>query len=248
MDELKTLIKELEHEPPASLARQRQRLIREAAAAPRDRSWRGLLSFDRHARRPFLSGRRLAVGAVVAAAVAAGVAVPSLLGSAQPAYALAKNQDGSINLKIYEFRDPERIEKELAAWGVTADITYLPLGKRCGNDRAPALAGDDFGATEKELLSDDAATRARVRERLEKSPSFQAIRPEDGITIYPRHIKPGQIAMIEVMENPVTPTAERPGAAWQFSGRLTTGPVEPCDVVADPSAGDIGDATPPPGN
>lgn len=250
MDELKTLIKELEHEPPHSLARQRLRLAQEATAAPRDRRWRRLLPFGQHTRleQPLLSGRRLAMGAAVAAAVAAGVAVPSLLGSAKPAYALTKNQDGSINLKIYDFRDPEHLEKELAEWGVPADITYLPLGKRCGNIRAPFLKGDDFGATKEELSNNDAATQARFRERLQKSISYQAIRPQDGITIHPRHIKPGQIAMIEVMENPVTPTVEHPGVAWQFSGRLTTGPIEPCKVVADPSANDIGDATPPPGS
>ncbi|MGW5154770.1 hypothetical protein ACWEPN_04715 [Nonomuraea wenchangensis] len=239
MDELKTLIKELEHEPPHSLARQRLRLAQEAAAAPRGRRRGRLL--------PFLSGRRLVMGAAVAAAVAVGVAVPSLLGSAEPAYALTKNQDGSINLKVYEFRDPEQVEKELGEWGVPADITYLPLGKRCGNVRAPFLKGDDFGAGE-ELSSGDAAAQARFRERLRKSASYQAIRPQDGITIYPRNIKPGQIAMIEVMENPVTPSAARPGVAWQFSGRLTTGPIQPCEVVADPSADDIGDATPPPGS
>ncbi|MGI5286698.1 hypothetical protein ACQEVF_25630 [Nonomuraea polychroma] len=250
MDELKTLIKELEHEPPHSLARQRLRLAQEATAAPRDRRWRRLLPFGQHTRleQPLLSGRRLAMGAAVAAAVAAGVAVPSLLGSAKPAYALTKNQDGSINLKIYDFRDPEHLEKELAEWGVPADITYLPLGKRCGNIRAPFLKGDDFGRTKEELSNSDAATQARLRERLQESISYQAIRPQDGITIYPRHIKPGQIAMIEVMENPVTPTVEHPGVAWQFSGRLTTGPIEPCQVVADPSANDIGDATPPPGS
>ncbi|WP_125636536.1 hypothetical protein [Nonomuraea sp. WAC 01424] len=250
MDELKTLIKELEYEPPHSLARQRLRLAQETTAAPRDRRWRRLLPFGRHTRleRPLLSGRRLAMGAAVAAAVAVGVAVPSLLGSAKPAYALTKNQDGSINLKIYDFRDPEHLERELADWGVSADIIYLPLGKRCGNNRAPFLKGDNFGLTEEELSSSDAAAQARLRERLQKSISYQAIRPQDGITIYPRHIKPGQIAMIEVMENPVKPTVESPGVAWQFSGRLTTGPIEPCKVVADPSANDIGDATPPPGS
>ncbi|MGW3344878.1 hypothetical protein ACWDA3_16320 [Nonomuraea rubra] len=250
MDELKTLIKELEHEPPHSLARQRLRLAQEATAAPLDRRWRRLLPFGRHTRpeRPLLSGRRLAMGTAVAVAVAVGVAVPSLLGSAEPAYALTKNQDGSINLKIYDFRDPEHLEKELQDWGVPADITYLPLGKRCGNNRAPFVKGDDFGATKEELSSSDPAAQARLRERLQKSISYQAIRPQDGITIYPRHIQPGQIAMIEVMENPATPTVERPGVAWQFSGRLTTGPIEACKVVADPSANDIGDATPPPGS
>ncbi|GAA2209566.1 hypothetical protein GCM10009850_050240 [Nonomuraea monospora] len=231
MNELRTLIKELEHEPPQSLARQRQRLVQAMTEPPARRRW--------------LSGRRLVLAGAVAAAVAAAVAVPSVLGSATPAYALTERQDGTINLKIYEFRDPEALEGELAGLGVTADITYLPLGKRCGNDRVPVLAGDDFGEG---LSSTDPAVKAELRERLRRSPSYQAIRPQDGITIYPRHIRPGQIAVIEVSENPVTPTAGRPGVAWQFSGRLTTGPVAPCQVVDDPSAGDIGDATPPPGS
>jgi hypothetical protein len=240
MDELKTLIRELEHEPPGSLARQRLRLVQEATGTSPGRGRRRPL--------PFLGARRFAVGAAVAAAVAVGVAVPSLLGSAEPAYALTKNQDGSINLKIYDFRDPAQVERELKGWGVTADITYLPLGRRCGNARAPFLKEDQVDVSKEELASDDAAVRARVRERLGRTPSAQAIRPRDGITIYPRHIRPGQIAMIEVMENPVAPTVERPGVAWQFSGRLTTGPVAPCEVVADPSADEIGDATPPPGS
>jgi hypothetical protein len=78
--------------------------------------------------------------------------------------------------------------------------------------------------------------------------SAKAIRPEHGITIYPRYIKPGQIVLIEVMENPVEPTVEHPGVAWQLSGRLTDGPVALCQMVNDPSAFDIGNATPSPGS
>ncbi|SPL88274.1 unnamed protein product [[Actinomadura] parvosata subsp. kistnae] len=62
-----------------------------------------------------------------------------------PAYAVKGNQDGSINIKIYDLREPEQLEQDLAGRGVTADITYLPLGKRCGNTRAPVLEGDDLG-------------------------------------------------------------------------------------------------------
>ncbi|MFC5823151.1 hypothetical protein [Nonomuraea insulae] len=187
-------------------------------------------------------------GAVAAAASVLAVAVPALTGSAQPAYALTKNPDGSINLKIHDFRDPESLEGDLATMGVPADITYLPLGKRCGNTRAPFVEGDQVHVDEGELSSKDPSVRAKTRQLLEKSPSFRAIRPKNGITIYPRFIEPGQIAMIEVMENPVEPSVERPGVAWEFSGRLTSGPVEPCQVVDDPSATEIGDATPPPGS
>ncbi|WP_235854321.1 RNA polymerase sigma factor [Nonomuraea aridisoli] len=150
--------------------------------------------------------------------------------------------DGSINLRT--FRDPDQVERDLARLGVRTDMTYLPLGVLT---RWVVDTGDRWAAAE-ELKSEDPAVRARVRARAMNTASSKAIRPEHGITIYPRHIKPGQIVLIEVMENPVEPTVERPGVAWQFSGRLTDGPVAPCQVVDDRSAFDIGNATPPPGN
>ncbi len=196
-----------------------------------------------------MTARRLLAGAgVVTVAAAAAVAVPLVIESDTPAYALTKNPDGSINLKINEFRDSAQVEKDLAGLGVSADITYLPLGKRCGNDRAPFIKEDNTGVSKKEALSEDPAVRARIRRKMEGSPSYRAIRPAGGITIYPRYIKPGQTVMIEVWENPVEPTLDRPGVAWGFSGRLTDGPVKPCRVVDDPSAFDVGDATPPPGS
>ncbi|MDP9847714.1 hypothetical protein [Streptosporangium lutulentum] len=195
-----------------------------------------------------LNRRRIVSGAaVVGLAAAAAIAVPMVFGPQTPAYALTKNPDGSINLRINEFRDPDQIEEDMAHLGVPADITYLPLGKRCGNTRAPFVAGDRT-VTPEEVKSKDPAVQARVRERATNTASAKAIRPGNGITIYPRHIKPGQIVLIEVMENSVEPSVERPGVAWQFSGRLTDGPVAPCQVVDDPSAFDIGNATPPPGN
>ncbi|MFI6513836.1 hypothetical protein ACIBCT_40080 [Streptosporangium sp. NPDC050855] len=194
-------------------------------------------------------GRRFAAGAGVAAiAVATAIVVPLATGSEPPAYALTKNTDGSINLKINEFRNSQQVETDLAELGVLADITYLPLGKRCGNVRAPFVKGDDAGVSVEDLSSTDPVVQARTRKRMTNLASSKAIRPEDGITIYPRYIKPGQTVMIEIMENPVEPTVDRPGVAWQFGGRLTDGPIKPCQVVDDTSAFGIGDATPPPGH
>jgi hypothetical protein len=246
MDELTTLIKQLEHQPPRSLARQRLRLLE--SAAPRKPRWASSVLFGRarrgHARTPGLNRRRLVLGGAAAGvAIAASVAVPAVTGSGVPAYALTKNPDGSINLQINEFRDPEQVERDLAALGVTADITYLPFGKRCGDARAPFLKGEPAIVTEEELATlDPAAAKARLRERVEHSVSYKAIRAWHGITIYPRYIKPGQIAMIEVTENPVPPTADG-GVLWTFIAQLTTGPIEPCKVVDAPWA----KATPPPG-
>ncbi|MEU6429596.1 hypothetical protein ABZ860_27180 [Microbispora sp. NPDC046973] len=191
---------------------------------------------------------RVLAGAGIVAAAAAAVAVPLVAGQQTPAYALTKNPDGSINLKINEFRDPDQVERDLAKMGVHADITYLPLGKRCAYGRAPVVKGDRTSFAKKDLESKDPAVQARIRRATENLASSKAIRPKNGITIHPEFIEPGQIVMIEVNENPVEPDPGHPGVAWQFSGRLTEGPVKPCRVVDDPSAFDVGTATPPPGS
>ncbi|MBP2702209.1 hypothetical protein JOL79_00165 [Microbispora sp. RL4-1S] len=198
--------------------------------------------------RRFTGRRLLACAAVVGVVAAAAAAVPLVVESRHPAYALTRHPDGSITLRISEFRDPGKVEDDLARMGVRADITYLPLGKQCAFGRAPAVAGDHVSTTAEEARSDDPAVQARLLKRAENTASARAIRPRNGITIYPRYIEPGQIVLIEINENPAEVSARHPGVAYQFSGRLTDGPVRPCRVVDDPSAFDIGDGTPPPGS
>ncbi|WP_067182691.1 hypothetical protein [Microtetraspora niveoalba] len=196
-----------------------------------------------------VTGRRLfAAAGVLGVAAAAAVAVPMAIGADTPAYALTKNADGSINLKIREFRDPDQVERDLAGMGVTADITYLPLGKWCGNLRITPVQGDNFSFTPEEIASKDPAVKARMRKRLESSISYKAIEPRNGITIHPEYIKPGQVVVIDVAENPVEPTVDNPGVSWQMRGMLSAGPPEPCQIVDQPGASEIGDATPPPGS
>ncbi|RCG31308.1 hypothetical protein DQ384_11370 [Sphaerisporangium album] len=196
------------------------------------------------------TGRRLLMAAgVVGVAAAAVVAVPWATGSGSPAYAVTKNADGSVTLTLREFRAPETVERDLAATGVRADIAYMPLGKRCDVSRYRPLAEDQANMpTKEEMESDDPAKRATVLQKLENRPSGKAVRLRDDITIYPRRIAPGWTLVIDIAENPRTPTADDPGVAWQFSAGLTDGPVRPCRLVDDPSAFRIGDATPPPGS
>ncbi len=196
------------------------------------------------------TGRKfLAVTAVAGTAAAAAIAVPLVAGTGAPAYAVTKNPDGSVTLTIREFRDPEGVERELAAAGVRADVTYMPLGKRCERPGFRPLDADQANMpTVEELASNDPAVRAKVREKLAGSPSGKAIRMRDGITIYPRYVQRDQTVVLEIAENPKEPTVRNPGVAWSFSGRLTDGPVNPCKLVDDPGAFDIGDATPPPGS
>lgn len=80
-------------------------------------------------RRRARAARRLVAGAAVTGlAAAAAVGVPLLTGTEPPAYALSRNPDGSIRVQINEFRDPGRLEADLARHGVSADVTYLEPG------------------------------------------------------------------------------------------------------------------------
>ncbi|MFI0424926.1 hypothetical protein [Spongiactinospora sp. 9N601] len=194
-------------------------------------------------------GRRFLAGAgVVGVAAAAALTVPLVTGQESPAYALTKGADGSINLKIRELRDADQVEKDLARFGISADITYLPLGKRCASGRAKPLAGDDVKITPEQLGSKDPAVKKKARDLLDNTPSAKAITPHEGITIYPKHIKPGQQVLIEAAENAEQVSAAKPGVVWSFSGRLVEGPIAPCKVEDDPYAYEIGDATPPAGS
>ncbi|MFC4534285.1 hypothetical protein [Sphaerisporangium dianthi] len=200
-----------------------------------------------------ITGRRILAGAgAVGAVAAATITVPMLIAPASPAYALTKNADGSLTLTIHEFSDPEAIENDLASRGVKADVTYMPLGKRCDRSSRRSLVGGQAGtATKGEFNGKDPAAPGGAGEAANSSLGSllgKAFRVNDGITIYPKYIKPGQTAVIEVAENAEKPTAEHPGVAWRFTGGLVDGPVQPCRLVDDPGAFDIGNATPPPGS
>ncbi|MEV6860541.1 hypothetical protein AB0M44_06010 [Streptosporangium subroseum] len=209
----------------------------------------------RNKARRLLVRRRLLAGAAVAGiAAAAAIAVPFLNGSGTPAYAITKNTDGTITLKINEFRDPAQVEKDLAALGLTADVSYVKPGTRCAPDRGHTNVGPSF--SKEEINSRDPEVRKRIQEAINNSPNVKAIKMGGGeVRISPQHIKPGQTAVMEFTENEdQTSGPEKPRALWQFSGYLVTGPVKPCEAVDDPSWSKMPDprtnpgAYPPPGS
>jgi hypothetical protein len=199
--------------------------------------------------------RRLFTGVAVAGiAAVAAVAVPFLNGSETPAYAVTKNTDGTITLKINEFRDPVQVEKDLARLGLSADVSYVKPGTRCAPGRGDTDDGPSF--SKEELKSKDPAVRKRVREAIENSPNGRAFKVGGGeVRIDPRHIKPDQTAVMEFTENEdQTSGPDKPRALWQFGGYLVTGQVAPCKVIDDPSWDRMPDpktnpeAYPPPGS
>ncbi|GAA3424684.1 hypothetical protein GCM10018953_18670 [Streptosporangium nondiastaticum] len=194
---------------------------------------------ERAARRPARSPlrRRLpAVVAVAGVAAAALVAVPMITGTENAAYALTRDPDGSIVLKINEFRDPEQVERDLAELGVKADVSYVKPGKRCAPGRFSTIGEPRL--TPGELGSKDPAVRDRVRKAIENTPSARAhdTVPGGGLRIYPDRIKPDWTVVMEFTENEdQTSGPEKPRALWQYLFQVTDGPVKPCALVDDPS-------------
>ncbi|GAA3234076.1 hypothetical protein [Nonomuraea helvata] len=90
------------------------------------------------------SRRRRFVGLTTAAAglAAAATAVVVLTGlSSAPAYAVTKDADGAVNVRINEFSDPEGLAGELAGAGVKAVVNYLPEGQTCKEPRGERGSG-----------------------------------------------------------------------------------------------------------
>jgi hypothetical protein len=159
-------------------------------------------------------GRRLFAGAAVAGSAAtAAIAVPLLTGSEPPAYAVTKNSNGTIRVQINEFRDSDKLERDLGAMGVPADVTYLKPGKWCKPDRGAVVAGSD--------------KVARMR--------------KGGMDIDPKHIGKNQTLLLQLAESdgPASGPA-KPQVLWQARASVIQGKVKPCVVVDDPGANDLG--------
>ncbi|MEU9831360.1 hypothetical protein AB0D67_07435 [Streptosporangium sp. NPDC048047] len=206
-----------------------ERLLMELKAEMNERAAR------RPARNPFR--RRLPV-VVAAAGVAAAalVAVPMVAGTESAAYALTQESDGSILLKINEFRNPEQVERDLAELGVKADVSYVKPGKRCAPDRFTSIDGP--GVELEELKSKDPAVRAKAMKAIENTPSEKAYDrvPGGGLRIHPDRIKPNWTVVMEFTENEdQTSGPEKPRALWQYLFQIADGPVKPCVLVEDPS-------------
>ncbi|MFI7058015.1 hypothetical protein ACIBLB_38670 [Streptosporangium canum] len=177
------------------------------------------------------TGRRLFTGAAVAGlAAAAAIAVPLLTGSERSAYAVTKNGDGTINVKLNEFRDADQLEQDLKRMGVTADITYLKPGKTCRGGRGEIVGGGS-------------------PEEWKGSASEKAVRllPRGGMDIDPRYVGDGQTLVMAFTEN-ADQTSEKPRVLWQFAGYVVNGQVKPCVVADDPTWNDVdGPGRPPAG-
>ncbi|WP_432981824.1 hypothetical protein [Dactylosporangium sp. CA-233914] len=96
-------------------------------------------------RRPARKRRRHAavtIGAAAAVAVAAGAV--TLVQLNRPAYAVERDVDGSVRVSIFDYRDPDGLRQRLAAFGVRADVNFLPYDRTCREPRADYVPPDEM--------------------------------------------------------------------------------------------------------
>ncbi|WP_248965928.1 hypothetical protein [Sphaerisporangium perillae] len=159
------------------------------------------------------AGRRVFLGVAAGIAAAAAIAVPLVTGTESPAYAVSKNDDGTISVQVNEFKDADKLEQDLKKMGVTADVTYLKLKKTCAMDR-----GTLVGGTPKTIQEwGDSIHHKVVDVNGEK------------VEIQPQYIGKGQTLVMEIAESGRVP--EGPRALLRFRGLLVEGQVKPCTVI-----------------
>ena len=187
--------------------------------------------FAARAERRRRTGRRLFAGAAVAGlAAAAAIAVPLLTGSETPAYAVAKNPDGSLIVTINELQDPKGLQARLNNQGIRADVTYTPRDKMCAPGRG---VGADYAYDPPERSALTAQQRAEF-DRPENWRSADAASPIswDKLKISPSFMRPEETLVLEFR------LGNDPRVKWNLRGWLAKAgsTVRPCTLVDEAGA------------
>lgn len=170
--------------------------------------------------------RRLLAGAAVAGIAAAVLAaVPLVSGSQSAAYAVVKKSDGTVQVTVREFRDPDGLEAKLQAEGIVADVTFTEADKQCAPGR---FVGAD-------LAYDPPSTKnmtEQERKEFDKPENWRsrdATRPinTDTFVISPSYIRQGETLVLEFRPS------NYPGMDWSLGTYLAKAgsPVAPCTLV-----------------
>jgi len=85
-------------------------------------------------------GLTLGAGAALAAVGAAAVVLAGG-GSDTPAYAVERQDDGTVTVDINNLRDADGLERKLRAAGVPAEVDYTPEDKTCRSPRGKPADG-----------------------------------------------------------------------------------------------------------
>lgn len=173
---------------------------------------------------------RLAVlaGAVAVVAVSAAAGIPLLSGGTTPAYAVSRNQDGSVTVEVASLKDAAGLEQKLREAGIPAVVQYLPPGKACEQPWPGTAAPPPDG---------------------EQGLQMMGVESSGGRTTFTidGHIPAGRTLVIATQVGPATGlTPPGGGDASAIAVSWVQGEVAACHVVDAPaSAGPLGMAPPP---
>jgi hypothetical protein len=174
---------------------------------------------------PPLRRRVLAGVAVTGIAAAALVAVPLISGAPSAAYAVVKNSDGTVQVTVKEFRDPDGLAAKLKSAGIVADVTFTEADKQCARGR---FVGADLaydppstkGMTEQQRKEFDKPDNWRSRD-------VAAPINKDTFVISPRFMRPEETLVLEFRPGNYA------GMDWALGTYLAKAgsPVAPCRLV-----------------
>lgn len=100
--------------------------------------------------KPHRTRRRLVLGAAIATAAGAAVAIGGIPGTnhhgTPAAWAVTQNADGTVTVKISDYRDPDGLQRKLREAGLRADVVTLPPScvPRTRGSVFAAVEGDTF--------------------------------------------------------------------------------------------------------
>ncbi|MEV4455877.1 hypothetical protein [Microbispora sp. NPDC049633] len=151
--------------------------------------------------------------------------MPLFGGTQNAAYAVVEQADGTIQVMVKEFREPDELEAKIEAAGIPADVTFTEAGKRCAPGR---FAGADLAYDPPDTANMTEQER-REFDKPENWRSRDAARPIDRNTfvISPKYIRPGETLVLEFRPG------NHPGPAWTLGTYLAKAgsPIAPCTLV-----------------
>jgi hypothetical protein len=179
------------------------------------------------------------VAAGVALTLAALVLLASPFGTSHNggAWAVTRNDDGTVTVEIDSLRDAGGLQRELRQAGVPAEVQYLPPGKACaGETAAPGVhegggpgsrRARDHGQVGHDLLGGRRAVQIRTRADGGIEFTVEATaHPDETLVIRSQGLSPGQA--------PAAHPAAANGVA-AISVTHVRGKVRPCTPIDSPT-------------
>jgi hypothetical protein len=91
-------------------------------------------------RRPLLFA-----GTATAAAAATAAVLTVTSGGVAPAFAVDRQADGDVSVKINQLSDAQGLQSQLRAAGINAEVDYTPAGKACRQPRGRTASPPNVG-------------------------------------------------------------------------------------------------------